>query len=172
MDERTPQQIIIFTGHDCSGKTEIAKELSRRTKIPYFKNKNEKRYLVEGKESFFDALKYDQPYIIQFLEQTGHSVIFDRCYESEWVYSLAFNRQTDFILLNAFDAKFAQLNTKIIICYKDLNNYYDDFVMLDEAKRIKDLYFKFAAWTKCLNMLLDTSDENLESQINKIMEWI
>ena len=46
------QIILLFEGHDYSGKTQIARELSRLIDIPYFKN-------IRENEAFNrDELKY------------------------------------------------------------------------------------------------------------------
>ena len=172
MDARAHQKIIILTGHDCSGKTTIAKELSRSIHVPYFQNTLTKEYLKKGREYLVNAMRFDQDYILQFLEQTGYSVIFDRAYESEWVYSRVMNYITDERKIWDIDRKFAVMNAHMVICHKDLRNYQDDtFSVEDGGYRARDYYFDFHKLTLCRSLLLNTDDENLDKQITTIMRW-
>ena len=81
------QQIIIFEGPDGCGKTNISTALSEKIRVPYFKNKDEWKFFVDNPSYFVNALTYGDPYFLSYLEQTGASVIVDRWYPSEWVYS-------------------------------------------------------------------------------------
>lgn len=164
------QKIIIFSGHDYSGKTTIAKALSKEIGIPYFKDEATLRKFKEGNR-FVEYLN-DQNYIIQFLEQTKYSVIIDRAYESEWVYSQIFNRKQNMVLLHAIDYLFFLLGTKIIVCEKDLREYEDEVIAIKKIAAIKKKYREFCRWSRCKCLRINTSDENLTSQIKIIKEFV
>lgn len=168
----TKQKIIIFSGHDYSGKTTIARKLSKHIGIPYFKDETTLRKFREGGK-FIECLN-DQIYIVQFLEQTKYSVIIDRAYESEWVYSQIFDRKRDMVLLDDIDYRFSLLKTKIVICEKNLKlKGYEDEVI--DGKRIGAIikkYHEFCRWSRCENLIIDTTDEDLILQIGAIREFI
>jgi len=166
----TNQKIIIFSGHDYSGKTTIAKKLSQEIGIPYFKDKTTLKKFKE-KDRLVVYLN-DQNYIIQFLEQTKYSVIIDRAYESEWVYSQVFHRKQNYELLDDLDYRFSRLGTKIIICEKDLKRYKDEVIGIKKIAMIKKKYHDFCQWSRCETLIINTTDEDLISQIKNIKEFI
>lgn len=145
----TRQRIIILEGPDGCGKTNIGQELSRRTGIPYFKPTLERAMWKNN--TFKTALEYDQPYIAQFLEQTGCSVIMDRAYPSEWVYSQVYKRETNPAVLRQVDDAFAKLGAQIIVTWRDdySKNEKDDLVQGDKLQLLSDKYFEFIKWSKC-----------------------
>lgn len=143
------QRVIILEGPDGCGKTNIGQALSRRTGFPYFKPTTEREMWRD--RSFKLALEYDQPYIAQFLKQTGYDAIFDRAYPSEWVYSQVFKRETNMAALEQVDRMFADLGAQIIIPWRDdySRNEKDDLVPADKLQELSDKYFEFIKWTKC-----------------------
>lgn len=143
------QRIIILEGPDGCGKTNIGQALSQRMGIPYFKPTTERDMWRD--RSFKLALEYDQPYITQFLKQTGCSVIMDRAYPSEWVYSQVFKRETNHDVLGQVDFDFYKLGAQIIIPWRDdySKNQDDDLVPADKLQELSDKYFEFIKWTRC-----------------------
>ncbi len=53
--------VVLFDGSDKVGKTEMAKELSKRLLIPYFKNESEWKAFSNDQNYFVNALKYGDP---------------------------------------------------------------------------------------------------------------
>ena len=164
------QHIYIFDSPDGTGKTEIAKELSRRICVPYFKMNSEHQNWRD--RTFKEALRFDQTYLSQFLKQTRYSAIIDRAFPAEWVYSKVFNRETDDRVLLAVDKEFADMNATIIIplrrSYK--NSRPDEVVPEDRLQEIHDMYLKFCEWTRCstIQVFVDDFDNNLNEEINSI----
>ena len=168
------QKIIIFDGVDRCGKTEIALALSNELRIPYFKNHLEKKYW-DSTNGFANALKYDQPYFLQFLEQTGYSVIIDRSYPSEYVYSQIYNRQTDFSLITEIDRRFAKLDTFIVVPYRDdYSNVRktDELISEDKFDLIHEKYKEFCQFTRCKTLRLNVDDEDLKRELKMIREFM
>ena len=161
-------------GHDGSGKTHIVGELSKQLKIPYFRNSKTNNY-INSKIDFLLAMYYDQEYIVQFLEQTKYSVIFDRAYPSNYVYGEIFSRPMDYSFLRYIDERFFRLNTKIIICDKIIykKDFNDENIDFEDIDFIKALYFKFRKnFTLCKTFNIDTTDECLDKQIKMIRGWL
>lgn len=163
------QQIIIFEGHDMSGKTTIAKQLSAKLNIPYFKhNKN---------GAWWDpivSLLYSSEPILQLIEQTGMNIIIDRFHGSEYAYSKAFNRQSLPEIVQKIDNRFAEMNAKIIICEKDSIAYQEDdghIAPVDKYDSIKEAYRDFARHSACDVLILDTTTETLDLQIEQICQF-
>lgn len=164
------QQIYIFDSPDGTGKTEIAKELSFRTNIPYFKMTTEHENWRKGK--FKEALQFDQTYLVEFLKQTGYSAIIDRAYPAEWVYSKVFKRETDERVLLDVDQKFANLGATIIMPLKHdySNSREDEVVPQEKLVELHSTYRDFSEWTNCgvVELYVDTFEFNLDKEIDAI----
>lgn len=164
--------VIIFEGHDKSGKSTIAAALSRQLGVPMFKVKRDKYwwdpmvnllYLTEG--------------ITQFMEQTLHPVILDRWHPSDYVYSKLFNRDISQRKINELDDRMAKLDTLIVFCFKDKASYIEDledkdFVNIDLYDRMTEYYMEYSRQTKCRTLWINTSSQKLQEQLDLIKENI
>jgi len=170
------QRIIIFEGPDRCGKSNIAQELSKRLDIPYFKNKRESKFFKADPGYFVKALKYADPYFISYLQQTKASIILDRSFPSEWVYSQAFNRETNLDILRMVDGLYAGIGAKIIIPTR--KDYAlcspDQFEEIDKEMLVKldGLYTDFESWTSCETKRINVDDEDLERELSEIMPFL
>lgn len=159
-----------------TGKTQIAQELSRQLDVPYFKNSGEWFTDLRDPSYFKNLLVYGATFLTDFLHQTGASVIMDRNYASEWVYSRYFNRETNDEILRKVDEKFAEAGGKIVICRRksyngirdDLHSYIDSHAL----EGIDSLYEEFTKWTRCEVLTVWVDDENLERETLEIREWL
>ena len=164
------QIIIFFIGVDKSGKTTISQELSKQINIPYFKNPSEK---VLFDVNHIDALHYEGNVMYEFLSQTNYSIIRDRDFICEYAYSKAYNRKTDYDFIFNLDEKYSKLNSFIVYCYKDkYENFIDEYVLEYKIPLIKHFYSEYLQKTKIKHLSLNTTDENLQEQINTIMQFI
>jgi thymidylate kinase len=160
---------IIFIGCDNSGKTTIAKELSKYLNIPYFKNNNEK---VKNR-NYLNALYYESILYYNFLKQTGYSCIRDRDYPCEYVYSKIFNRETDDNFILEIDRKYKEINTLFIYLYKDeYKEFKDDFINKEHIELVKKYYKEFLNLTVNRYIKINTTDEDLDRQITIILNSI
>lgn len=162
------QKIIILEGCDGTGKTEIGKELSKWINIPYFKNNKEHLHFFDEDLTRYRFL--DQLYIYEFLKQTGYSVIVDRAFPSDIVYTNVFRPNEELInTLYDIDEKFSNLDTTILYCYKQNNSTNDEIINSDKYKDITFEYERYLQNTKCRVMKLDTTDEDLHREMNEIL---
>ena len=168
------QRIIVYDGMDRCGKTEMAKELSRRIGVPYFKNGAEHTHFLKNPEYFINAIRYVDTYFTSYLESSGASVILDRAYPSEWVYSQALNRPTDMGILRELDERHCALGTRIIIPYRqNRDKVVDDYEAVNKnIQKIHDLYQEFFKWTKCETLLLQVDHEDLELEMKDTMQFL
>jgi hypothetical protein len=168
------QQVIIFEGPDGVGKTEIARELARRLEIPYFKPRVERANWKMGGDSFLNELRYGEIRELELVRQTGLSMVKDRGYPSEHVYSKVFGRQTDVDLLSSFDAAYAQLGVTVIICL--MSDYGqarpDDLVDAGKIWRLHDAYLEFKNLSLCktYSIYTDLLGKDIERQMRYIEE--
>lgn len=171
------QHVVLFVGPDMSGKTNIAQELSRQTSIPYFKNDTDKKQFLNPKEYFTNTIRYAEPFFTSYLKQTKSSVLLDRGYPCEWVYSKAFGRETDIEAIARTDHAYGELNAKIVVCVRsEYGNIVDDTFPdhLDGQKlnSIRELYRSFANFTVCDVMWLIVDDEDLQKQVDQVKKFI
>lgn len=168
------QRIIIFDSPDGTGKSNIAQGLSIRTGIPYFKMNTEHQNWRSGR--FKDALEFDQTYLLQFLKQTNHSVIIDRAYPAEWVYSRVFGRETNDPLLRRLDEEFSALGTDIVIPLRHdySRNRQDELVPNHKLNDLHRTYLDFHEWSKCKTHLLfvDDYNDNLLKELNVLQDTL
>jgi thymidylate kinase len=170
------QSIIVFEGPDGCGKTNMAKALSNKTGVPYFKNKDEWKHFKGDTTYFVNALTYGDPYFLSYLEQTQASVIVDRWYPSEWVYAQVFDRPTNYDVLQAIDNHAASIGTKIIIPvrsnYSNVVDQFADIVTPSMLEKIHNQYMEFQSWTRCQTFSLNVDDEDLDRELTEILDFI
>lgn len=167
------QQLLILEGPDMVGKTEISKEVSKRWNVPRFKASNEHQSFLHEEGSFLNHLRYADPRVVDMLKQTGHSVIFDRAYPSEWVYSRVLGRKTDDKMLQFVDESFAALGTFIVICRRSTyEGIVDDVdpqrLNTETIKKIDRTYLEFSRWTRCKTFMLNVDDQDLDREVDDI----
>lgn len=174
------QTILMFVGADMCGKTQIAKEFGRLSGIPYFKASSEHdSYLsskVSKREAFLNQLRYADPRVFDVLKQTGHSILFDRAYPCEAVYSRVMGRETDEQMLQHMDEMWASIDAKIVFCHR--NSYVgivddlDPKIDSNVLQRIHDGYVEFLRTTKCNVLHLNVDDEDLVREISDIYAFL
>jgi len=170
------QKIIVFDGPDGCGKTNISQALASDLQVPYFKNTDEWKYFIDDPSYFVNALTYGDPYFLSYLKQTGASVIIDRWYASEWVYSRVFDRPTRMDMLDAIDQRAAALGTKIVIPYRE--NYtgvvdqFKDVITPEILETVHNTYAQFAEWTECDTFFLNVDDEDLTRELKEVHNFL
>lgn len=169
------RKIVIFDGADGCGKTNMALELSKLTNIPYFKNVDEHKYFINNNSYFINAITYVDTYFTSYLESAKEaSIILDRSWPSEWIYSKVFKRPTNDSILNSLDLRHSKLGTKIIIPFKtELKKIVDKYKIInDNINNLMTMSIEFSKWTKCDCLLLNTNDENLDKEMEEIINFI
>lgn len=164
---------IFICGPDMCGKTQIAKELSRRIGIPYFKPSDEKLTFLNNQENFINHLRFSDPRMVDFLSQTGHRAIFDRGFPCEWVYSRYFDRKTDMDALRYIDSAHSKMGTLVVIThrssYAGITDDLDSRIGSGELLRLESLYREFCDWTGCETLFLNVDSENLDEEVETIV---
>jgi hypothetical protein len=170
------QQIVVMVGPDRCGKTEISQALSKSIGVPYFKASSEHDSFLNKQDLFVNQLRFADTRMVDFLTQTHHSVIFDRAWPCEKVYSVLYERPTDDAVLRHVDSAMADIGAKIVVCYRsNYDNVVDDLdPSLDGKKllQIEEEYRKFAQWTKCKVHFLNVDDENLIREVEEVLQFM
>jgi DNA polymerase III delta prime subunit len=166
--------ITIFDGPDRVGKTNMAQALAREIGVTYFKNQDEHKYFLKDPNYFIHAIRYVDTYFASYLEASSTSIIMDRAWPSEWVYSKALGRLTDDAVLKELDVRHANLGTRIIVPlrtdYSSVKDEYD--IVNDNIWKIHDLYVEFTQWTSCSCLKLNVDDEDLDRELTEIRHFI
>lgn len=170
------QLVLLCGGPDMCGKTNILRELEKRLNVPYFKASGEHENFLTAQNRFLNDLRYADPRVVDILNQTKMSILVDRAYMCEWVYSAYFDRETDVTMLRKMDDAYAKLGAKILICTrKSFAGIKDDLdSKLEEValQKISVLYAKFVKWTKCQTYTLYVDDEDINREISEIMTFL
>lgn len=170
------QQIVAIVGPDMCGKTEIASALCEDLNLPYFKASSEHETYLRHPDRFIQQLRFADTRVLDFLKQTGYSVVFDRAWPCEFAYSTVFKRPTDMSVLTRVDAGMASLGAKIIIThrtsYKGIIDDIDPTTTEDRLDALDAAYQGFLKWTKCSTLLLNVDDENLGREIRDIKQFL
>lgn len=174
--QENKQLILLCGGPDRCGKTNILEALERKLRISKFKASGEHENFLSSQDQFLNELRYADPRIADFLFQTGVSVLMDRGYMCEFVYSQFFGRETDYSTLRKLDIQYARMNAVILICTrKSFDGIQDDLdPKLDGTalQEISNLYDTFIEWTKCRVIKLFVDDEDLEREVTEIMSQL
>ena len=165
------QNLIIFEGPDLCGKTNIAEEVSRRLGIPVYKSGRE-HDLFHDKNSQYLTLKYGNYEMIKILETTNASIMFDRFFPSEWVYSQVYDRNRDLELVMEYDDYWSRLGGKIVWLDKPNMDGEDELIDGSKYNEIRQKYEEYMLLTNCDVFRLDTTDRDLNGQANKICKFI
>jgi len=168
---------VAFIGPDMTGKSNIAEALSERLSIPVFKNSGEWKTQLDSPNYFLNLLRYGGPFLMDFMKQTNVSVILDRFYPCELVYSQAFDRDTDHQAIAWMDEQFSNEGGVFILCLrKDYSGLVDDVFPEDlpgeKLEEIGSLYKDFAKWSQCEVMTLYTDDWDINRQIKDITDFL
>jgi len=170
------QRIIIVVGPDMTGKTQIAKALADRLGIAYFKASSEHQTYLTEPDLFLNQLTYADPRTVDILRQTGLSLVMDRGYPCEWVYSMVLGRKTDVEMIYHMDKHYASLGARIVVCYREsykgIVDDIDPTLSGDKLERLDHAYKRFVTHSKCETMLLDVDDEDLKREIEDIVAWL
>jgi hypothetical protein len=171
------QQIFLFVGPDVCAKSTLSKELSARTGIPYFKASSEHQNFLKTPERFILNTQYADTRMVDFLTQTKHSVISDRCFVCEWVYSSLFKRARDTETLMSIDKGFARLGAKIIFLkrksYAGIVDNLNPKINEPVLKEIDFLYQEFLeSHTRCEWQTIYVDDHDLSRQMKDIETFI
>lgn len=165
------QTIIIIDGPDGNGKTTIAHALGSAMLLPVYKNSHEHNAYANDQSSFVMMLKHHDAALVDFLAQTGHSVIMDRGYPSEWVYSRVMGRLTDTNVLQRRDREYAALGALVVIplrsSYVGCDKAFAD-INAGRRQELHDSYVTFSEWTLCETLILCVDDEDTSRHVATI----
>lgn len=170
------QQVIFFCGPDRCGKTEMIKALSKRLNIASYKASDERLAFVSNQGKFINNIRFACPARLDLLKQLGSSVIYDRGYPCEWVYSRLYKRETDDAAVQWLDEQYAQMGAIIVMpfrsSYEGIVDDLDPTIGKQKLEELQALYDEFAKLTKCRVLKLNVDDENLERELDDIIKFL
>lgn len=159
---------LAFVGLDNTGKTSIAKELAKQLKVPYFKD-------IAYKENFFGSTEYVVHSNTMLLELMGagavKSIILDRFVLDELVYGKAYDRDSNYQIIGQLVKDFIHYGTRIVYCHKQ-KYLVDDKVPITIQRSVNKYYNEWFNAQVTDYIALDTTDENLEKQLQTIIKWL
>ena len=166
--------LIILEGHDNSGKSSIGIALSKAIGFPYLKYSNITKYNID-KDMQSQININSSIYGLSILNALGNpDIIIDRQYPSEYAYGKVF-RKTTFQDIGFVDSFLSENFKKhlIIITEKSINiQKENDFVLHKYYDELREAYRDFIKKSSANCLLLDTTDQNLEKQLDIIKNRI
>jgi len=164
-------KIIILEGCDGAGKTNIAENLSKILQIPVFKPYGQDIMRKANNPELVKNKIYEGIIVSKILWLTNSSLIFDRYYPSEFVYSRVFGRPFYENELKEVDIAFSALGSLIVVCYKNnLDDYKDEIIDKKYAFSLMNIYDEFLEWTNCKKLKLNTTDHDINREVHEIMK--
>lgn len=150
------QRIFIFGGPDRCGKTTIAKTLSKVLDIPYFKPTNQQYYAMNDPKMFMMQTRYGEPKLLDFIKQTGQSVVMDRGFPCDYVYSKVLGRETDWLAIQDLDREYAKLGAIFVATLRyDYSGIEDQWSKITTARlrALHKTYEEYAGFTHMKSLL-------------------
>lgn len=168
--------VIFLCGPDMCGKTEIAKALSKKLEIPYYKASAERGAFVSGQSRFINDIRWACPARLDLLKQMDSGIVYDRGYPCEWVYSKFFGRETDLNAIQFLDNEYADMGAVIIIPYRTsyvgIQDDLDPTIDSHKLEELTRLYDEFAKMTQCRVLKLNVDDEDLDRELQDIIQFM
>jgi len=162
--------LIIMDGCDNTGKSSIGLALSKAIDCPYLKYSNITKDNID-KDTQSEININSSIYGLSILNALGNpNIIIDRQYPSEYAYGKVF-RNTKFHDIEFVDSFLSKNFNKhlIIITEKSINiQKENDFVLCKHYEELKEAYRDFAKRTSAKCIILDTTDQDLYKQLEKI----
>lgn len=166
---------IILEGPDGCGKTTIAYYLSKELNIPIFKNQRTRNTLYNNEDDsnqFLSLLKWGVSEQLELIKQCDVSLIFDRLFPSEYVYSRVYMRNLYDDLVHQYDLTWHKMNGIIIFLDRKQLTKRDELVHSNEYNDIRMYYQEYREKTYCKNLFIDTSDEKYKNHVKIIKDFI
>ena len=158
------QNVIIFESCAHSNYAELMDRCSNELHIPIFNpdtNKSKHEFIT-------NSIEYIDPYIVNFLKQTKNSVIFNRKYPSQYVYSNVDNLDINSDIFAKIDSLYSEMGTTIIFCYK---TQFEDVNIKQLHDKTYTHYINFFNNSMCKILPIDIS-EKIYKNVTKIISYI
>lgn len=165
---------LLFFGPDRSGKTTIARAASDLFGLRYFKNGAESKMFAQNPKDFRAYVDITAPLTINILRQVHpDGLVLDRFTPCEYAYGHAFGRDVNDELIWWADQQLTDMDFFYVYCFKnEYVNWDDDPRKLERMLDIKRWYSSYISKSKMSGITLETSDENVDSQlVNILCAW-
>lgn len=177
--------LIIFEGHDLSGKTSIAQELSKRLEGSIYVKNNHQPFGDTEAERYKLKRSYDTVidlFKVMNYEMPRSHMVLDRFFLSELVYSevLRNNPQIQDPYYNRLNKRVKSLDTLLVLVQapeadiiKRRAKRGEDRLINSQITQAKETYLKYLTITDFKNKLvLDNPEGEFETNISKILNLI
>lgn len=167
--------VLIFEGHDRSGKTTIAEAVAN-----YY---NTEVFMTNSKECFtspenFENISKFNLYISEFVKELAHNspigkpIIIYRNFLSEMVYSILFDRKTNIVANDLADTNFSSINATIVLCKNDRDEFNDESLGDSRVKGSIKLYDKLKTSIKTDILAINTKEQDVARYTREIISFI
>lgn len=162
--------LIIFEGHDGSGKTTLSQLVSKHFNAKTFVGKHTK-YIVQQNT---EAISFSNNLLIEYITQfdDGKIKIFDRLHLTENVYSKVKSRKTNDEFNLETDEMLANISILFLCQKSNLDNIKDWFVNVEENKKVKELFLEEFEKSKIVNKFILDTDKTPEENIVQVINII
>jgi len=169
------QPVIIFEGHDRSGKTTIANALANYYDTEVFMTNSKECFTSKG--DYNNLAKFNLK-ISEFVKEVSfHSpidkpIIIYRSFMSEMVYSKLFNRKTNAIANALTDDNFYKVNATIVLC-ENVRERYNDVDISDELiNKSIELYRQVKLNVRTDILSIKTKEHDVDRYVREIVDFV
>jgi deoxyadenosine/deoxycytidine kinase len=159
---------LCFLGVDGTGKTSLAKAVANIMGWTYYKD-------TLYKKMFFGNVDYtihSAVGLLQYMEATPESAVFDRFFWDEMVYGPVLQRRTLDMRDYQFMDKFAaSIGFRIVYLHKD-KKMHDDLIETSNQPHLTEQYQRMLEWSSCPVLQINSTDERLDNQLKLIRQWL
>lgn len=171
--------VLIFEGHDRSGKTTIANRLAERFDTEVFTTNSKECFTDKGafgKDSSGIALfnYHIASYCSSLIEHKvlNKPIIIYRSFLSEMVYSKLLGRKTFEVINIATDIMYSRINATVILCKNNRESFNDELLDDKLIKKSVKLYDELKFDLSCDVLEIDTSEHNVELYVDNIISYL
>lgn len=183
--------ILIFEGHDRSGKSTIAKAVADRFNTEVFMTNSKECFTDKGafsnnssNLSLFNYYIAHYACMLKHRDSVKKPIIIYRSFLSEMVYSEILGRETDNYINQMTDSLYSGImspfispfgktvHAGIILCYNDSLEFNDELLDDSLVLRSRELFYEYAGKVKTDVYMINTSDRDVDSYVDRICKIV
>ena len=168
--------LVILEGTNLTGKTTIGQKVAAKLNILYYEGVVKPHNIKEIRSRSFEVSKAMLTQFYSLFDVCKFSMVKDRLLITDYAYGKYFKRNIDEKFLLSLDYQFSKLNVKFLIFRADENvlksRYEKSRISINDVLAIQKYYDKYLKLTSIPYLIIDTTNDVSNFEINKIVSWL